>query len=149
VLYTIVRSLYILFITKRFITCSIYQILLRWLYERVILKWILKETKRLWTQFLLVSTGPVTGFWERSNEFGVQEVHEILILGVCILLHVWDQGDSVFRLRNFNIVGFLLFILLRFGLRIISIDSTVVNRVNPMENMCCLKMVQGPKHVAQ
>jgi hypothetical protein len=30
----------------------------------------------------------------------------VLILGVCILLRVWDQGDSVFRLRNFNIVGF-------------------------------------------
>jgi hypothetical protein len=34
----------------------------------------------------------------------------LLILGVNILLCVWDQGESVFRLRNFNIVGFLLFI---------------------------------------
>jgi hypothetical protein len=30
----------------------------------------------------------------------------ILILGVCILLRVLDQGESVFLLRNFNIVGF-------------------------------------------
>jgi hypothetical protein len=37
-----------------------------------------------------------------------------LILGVCILLHVRDQGKGVFRLRNVNIVGFsfLLFIWL-------------------------------------
>jgi hypothetical protein len=34
----------------------------------------------------------------------------VLILGVCILLRVWDEGGSVFRPRNFNIVGFLLFI---------------------------------------
>jgi hypothetical protein len=34
----------------------------------------------------------------------------ILILGVCILLRVGDHGESVFRLRNFNIVRFLLFI---------------------------------------
>jgi hypothetical protein len=36
-----------------------------------------------------------------------------LILGVCILLRVWDQGEGIFRLRNFNIVGFLLFIYFR------------------------------------
>jgi hypothetical protein len=30
----------------------------------------------------------------------------VLILGVCILLRVWDRGESVFCLRNFNIVGF-------------------------------------------
>jgi hypothetical protein len=41
----------------------------------------------------------------------------ILILGVCILLRVWDQGESVFRLRNFNIVGFSTFILLRYMFR--------------------------------
>jgi hypothetical protein len=35
-----------------------------------------------------------------------------LSLVVCIPLRVWDQGENVFRLRNFNIVGFLLFILL-------------------------------------
>jgi hypothetical protein len=52
--------------------------------------------------------------------------YTILILGVCILLRVWDQGESVFRLRN----------------------GSVVDRVNPVENMC-LKMVLGPKHVAQ
>jgi hypothetical protein len=33
-------------------------------------------------------------------------VFVVLILGVCILLRVWDQGESVFRLHNFNIVGF-------------------------------------------
>jgi hypothetical protein len=30
----------------------------------------------------------------------------VLILGACILLRVWDQGESVFRLHNVNIVGF-------------------------------------------
>jgi hypothetical protein len=44
--------------------------------------------------------------------------HMILIFGVCILLRVWDQGEGqgerVFRLRNFNIVGFSTFILLRY-----------------------------------
>jgi hypothetical protein len=30
----------------------------------------------------------------------------LLILGVCILLHVWDRGENVSRLLNFNIIGF-------------------------------------------
>jgi hypothetical protein len=42
--------------------------------------------------------------------FPVEAVNSPLILGVCILLRVRDQGESVFRLRNVNIVGFLLFI---------------------------------------
>jgi hypothetical protein len=40
--------------------------------------------------------------WTQSGIPGM-----ILILGVCILFRVWDQGESVFRLRNFNIVGSL------------------------------------------
>jgi hypothetical protein len=30
----------------------------------------------------------------------------ILILGVCILLRVWDQDEGVFCLRYVNIIGF-------------------------------------------
>jgi hypothetical protein len=30
----------------------------------------------------------------------------ILILGISILLRVCEQGESVFRLRNVNVVGF-------------------------------------------
>jgi hypothetical protein len=54
------------------------------------------------------------------------------------------QGESVFRLRNFNILGFLLFILLRYMFRsldhlqathifhrIYSIDNGRVNRDDP------------------
>jgi hypothetical protein len=57
-------------------------------------------------------------------------------------------GESVFRVRKFNVVGFLLFILLgpssstHIFHRICSIDNGSVPDV-------CLKMVLGPKHVAQ
>jgi hypothetical protein len=34
------------------------------------------------------------------------DITESLILGVCILLRVWDQGEGVFRLHVINIVGF-------------------------------------------
>jgi hypothetical protein len=35
-----------------------------------------------------------------------QQDETILILGVCILLRVRDQGKGVFRVRNINMVGF-------------------------------------------
>jgi hypothetical protein len=35
----------------------------------------------------------------------------ILIMGVCILLRVWDQGEGFFRVGNIIIVKFLLFII--------------------------------------
>jgi hypothetical protein len=33
-------------------------------------------------------------------DFGLRTIHYLLTLGVCILLCMWDQGDSVFRLRR-------------------------------------------------
>jgi hypothetical protein len=60
-------------------------------------------------------------------ESNVLLVKVILILDVWILLRVWDQGESVFRLRKVNIVGFY--------------DLFVI--------YVCLKMVVWPKHVAQ
>jgi hypothetical protein len=53
----------------------------------------------------------VVALSERPNRVGV------LILGVCILLRERDQGESVFRLCNFNIVGFSTFILLLYMFR--------------------------------
>jgi hypothetical protein len=40
---------------------------------------------------------------EFTVQFIVNKGAYSLILGVCILLRVWDQGESVFRLRKFNI----------------------------------------------
>jgi hypothetical protein len=48
-------------------------------------------------------------------------LQRILVSRVCILLRVWDQSESVFRLRNVNIVGFLhlFYCATRFGPRTI------------------------------
>jgi hypothetical protein len=47
----------------------------------------------------------------RSCTFEIVNIY-ILILGVCILLRVWDPGEGgLFRLRNVTIEGFLLYII--------------------------------------
>jgi hypothetical protein len=64
---------------------------------------------------------------------------KMLILGVCILLHVWYQGESVFRLRNFNIVGFYYLFNC----------ATCFGHTTILWKYVYLKMVVWPKHVAQ
>jgi hypothetical protein len=47
----------------------------------------------------------LTSLQTRNTYRKVRQAYNILILGVCILLRVWDQGESVFRLHNFNILN--------------------------------------------
>jgi hypothetical protein len=60
--------------------------------------------------YIGIKYGCVLGLWIHTilqlQNFKKNIVDRTLILGVCILLRVWDQGESVFRVHNFNIVGF-------------------------------------------